>query len=182
MDPMQIQNQQPIWWTVPQQQIPVQQTPIQQIPQQPAPEVDSFFDKMLKGIVDFIAKLAAPTPSSNNGQATQNTAPAQQPQQVQNIPWAWFLWAIGNTLENIWEKAFDITKTGVSTVAQGAQNYVSEEKSEPLINNQQILTQNYQPNTQQQVVPPVQPQPVPPVVQPQPVSPAQPQPTPPVQQ
>lgn len=74
MDPMQVPNQQPIETTqqaqapvqyvaqnIP-QQVPMQQVPVQQVPVQQPVQQDSVFDKILKGIVDFIGKLAAPTP------------------------------------------------------------------------------------------------------------------------
>ena len=147
MDPMQIQNQQPVG-TIPQQQIPVQQIqqdnqqnnvqqPVQQSIQQQTNEWDSFFDKTLKGIVDFIAKFAAPKVENNTNkeQTIQNTPPTQQPQQIQNIPWAWFLGSIWNTLENIWDKAFDLTKNSVSNIIDGAQNSVSNNETAP-VNNQ----------------------------------------------
>jgi len=59
MDPMQVQNQQPVQPTTQpvvgstiQQEQPAIQNTIQQA--QPAVQEDSFFDKALKGIVDFV--------------------------------------------------------------------------------------------------------------------------------
>ncbi|MDD3667075.1 MAG: hypothetical protein PHQ65_17585 [Bacteroidales bacterium] len=59
MDPMQVQNQQPVQPTaqpvvgntIQQEQSAIQNT-VQQV--QPTVQEDSFFDKALKGIVDFI--------------------------------------------------------------------------------------------------------------------------------
>lgn len=181
MDPMQIQNQQ-INGAVQQPQAPVQyvvqNAPQQQIPQQtvaPTVQQDGVFDKILKGIVDFIAKLAAPTPATTpvaDQQPVQGT-PVGQPQQPwQTIPWANFFNKIGNTLDAIGNQAEQMIQTGTSTVIQGTQNYVAQQPTAP-IDTQQFLSQNYQQNTiptqpiQQPVVPaqPVE-QPVAPTVTP----------------
>lgn len=179
MDPMQIQNQQATW-AIQQPVAPVQNIP-QQIPQQPVQPVvqeDGVFDKILKWIVDFIAKIAAPAPTTvvSQQQPMQGGIPVQQPQ-VQSIPWANFFNKIWNTLDAIGNQANQIVQTGTSSVIAGAQNYVAETPSAPL-DTQQFLSQNYQSNPA--VVQPVAPiqQPVAPVQQPaapvqQPVAPIQ---------
>ncbi|AHB41136.1 hypothetical protein P148_SR1C00001G0340 [candidate division SR1 bacterium RAAC1_SR1_1] len=189
MDPMQIQNQQANG-VIQQPVAPIQNMP-QQIPQQqiqPVVQEDGVFDKILKGIVDFIAKIAAPVPATpvvSQQQPIQGGVQIQQPQ-VQNMPGANFFNKIGNTLDAIGNQANQIVQTGTSTVLEGAQNYVAEKPTAPL-DTQQFLSQNYQANAApiQQPVAPIQ-QPVAPIQQPvapiqQPVAPIQ-QPVAPIQQ
>jgi hypothetical protein len=160
MDPMQVQNQQPIQ--------PIMQPVVQNIPQQvqaPVQQIqapvqqDGIFDKILKWIVDFIAKIAAPVPATpvvSQQQPIQGWVPIQQ-SQVQTIPWANFFNKIGNTLDAIGNQAEKMVQTGTSTVINGAQNYVAEQPA-PVIDTQQFLSQNYQPNTQVQPVAPITPE------------------------
>lgn len=171
MDPMQVQNQQVMG--TPQQQVPIQPV-VQNIPQQPvAPTVqpvmqqpvvqqDSLFDKLLKGIVDFIAKLAAPAPTPTAVQQQPGVSqPAGQP-----MPGANFFNKIGTTLDSLGNQAEQMIQTGTNTVIQGTQNYVAQQPAAP-IDTQQFLSQNYQPNTmpiQQQPNETIPQQPVQPTV------------------
>jgi len=179
---MQIQNQQNMWTVQQPQQVATQyvnQTNWQQVPQQPIVQEDWIFDKILKWIVDFIARLAAPSPiNNNNQQVIQNWQ--QISQQPQNMPWIDLFNKIWNTLDSIWNQAGQIVQNWTSSLIQWTQNYVAEQ---PVwqVNTQQLLTQAYQPNNQNQPVAPVVQQPVAPVVQ-QPVAPVVQQPVAPVVQ
>ena len=178
MDPMQVQNPQVQIPTTPVQQVvmpmqqPVAAAPMQQpvaaAPVQQAPAGDSFFDKLLKGIVDFIAKMATPP--------TQQQAPVQQPMQqvaapmqqpvaaapVQQAPIqqpTGLLGQLGSSLENIANQAVQTTQSGFSNVVAGAQDYVNQPvNTQPTVDMQQFLAQNYQ--QQAPVVAPVQEVPV----------------------
>lgn len=173
MDPMQIQNQQnmgafqqPQQQQMPQQQ--VQYIPQQQIPQQPvqpAVQQEWVFDKILKWLVDFIGKMVAPAPATNNQQANiqWQYVPQQMPQPAQQMPWANLFNTIWSTLNQIGNQAEQLVQTWV----QSTQSYVADQPVIP-VNTQQLLTQNYQPNSfvqqpqqqipQQQIVNPVVPQ------------------------
>jgi len=172
VNPVQIPVQEQVF--VPQQQIPVQmqntvmpqQVVVQPVVAQPAVEQEWVFDKILKWIIDFVAKLSGqPAPTQNWGQIPGQMQNTVMPQQVVNQPipqqniaqqMGGLLWQLGTGLWNI-----------VNQATQATQTYINEPVQIPNTVNtqQQILDQNYQQipvQTQQVVAQPV----IQPVIQP----------------
>ena len=139
-------------------QAPIQvQAPIQaQAPMQQAmvatPQQDSFFDKLLKGIVDFIGKASA------GGQTQQAVVqqPMQVPQQVmpgqyipqQQAPVGAMFGQIGNVFESVANGMQNVATQAV----QSGQQFVAQPAPQQAIDPQQLLQQQYQAYPQQQVV------------------------------
>lgn len=109
---------------------------VPQIQQAPAVPQDDFIDKILKGIVNFIAKKVNKEPQTAPtvplGVAPQQAAP--------NI-----FGTIGSTITNVANQAVDVAQNGVNTVVQSAQEYIATPPTpEAKVDVQDFLSQNYQ--------------------------------------